>query len=375
MKKALFLFFEGLATNVIDSQVLLHCKNMKKIGVEFEIWAFACNDQLYEDSKKRIEYAKELSNCEVKVFKGIRPAYPFSEKSNANLVKKYLKQYETSYEFIHARTDYSACVASFVTDKFIWDCRGDTKAEFEKSYKSSKNFLGKIYKRYKISMNVKHAQTSPKAIFVSNFLKNKYDYKKESFVIGCAADQNMFFYDKNLRDKAREELAFGKNDKILIYSGGMAHYQMFPQSVELFSKLGDEWKFLVLTTNTQEARRSLYMISEDKYMLKSVPIEQVNFYLNCADVGIMLREHDDLNRAASPTKYAEYSMSGLNIIFSDNIGDLENYNEQIKNRVVEKDLKNFKFSDNNRKKIAKNAGQILSKKHGLKKYKKIYCEE
>lgn len=370
--KNLFLFFEGLATNVIDSQVLIHCRKMKEIGVEFEIWAFACNDTLYKSSLARINYAKELSQCEVKVFKGIRPAYPFSEIINSNLVKKNLLKYNTQFNFIHARTDYSAHIASLITDKFIWDCRGDTLSEFQKEYEYSNNLLGKLYKRYKIQTSIKFSQKAKKAIFVSNFLKNKLRYTKQSYVIGCAADDKLFFYDKDLRKRKRKELNLSENDKVLIYSGGMAHYQMFPQTVEFFNGLTSDWKFIVLTTGVDIAHKYLQNVSSNRYILKSVKLEDVNAYLNASDIGIMLREQDDLNRSASPTKYAEYSMSGLNIIYSDDIGDLDIYNKSINNRIQKEDLFNFRYNASSREKIFTNTKNLLSKDSILEEYKKLY---
>ena len=372
MTKNLFLFFEGLATNVIDSQVLIHCRNMKKIGVEFEIWAFACNDKLYQSSLERIEYAKELSECEVKVFKGLRPAYPFSEIINARLVKQNLKKHNTEFNLIHARTDYSSHIASLVTDNFIWDCRGDTLAEFEKAYENSSNILGKWYKRYKISSSIKKAKKAKKAIFVSRFLKNKFNFKKEFHVIGCAADDKLFFYNEDLRKEKRKELKLNEYDKVLIYSGGMAHYQMFPQTVKFFQQLSKEWKFLVLTNGIDIAQKYLNEIPSNRYILKSVKFQDVNSYLNASDVGIMLRENDDLNRAASPTKYAEYSMSGLNIIYSDDIGDLKIYDKIIQNKIEKEDLEDFRYNSVLRKKIYKNTKDLLSKDSLIDKYKLIY---
>jgi len=371
-KKNLFLFFEGLATNVIDSQVLTHCKNMKKIGVEFEIWAFACNDELYKNSLERIEYAQELSECEVKVFKGIRPAYPFSERLNTSIVKNNIKKYNIQFDLIHARTDYSAHVASQVTDDFIWDCRGDALAEFNGQYRDSYNILFKTYKRWKIFNNIRRAMLSKKALFVSHFLHEKYQYKRESYVVGCAADSNMFFYDTKLRTNTRKVLNILDGEKVLIYSGGMAHYQLFPQIVELFSRLGNDWKFIVLTTSLDMAHNSLSDIPKDRYILKSVKLDEVNDYLNAADVGVILREQDDLNRAASPTKYAEYCMSGLSIIYSSGIGDLDTYNKKLNNEVEENDLDCFQHDEILRGNISSNATNLLSKDSILDSYKRLY---
>jgi hypothetical protein len=372
MKKNIFLFFEGLASNVIDSQVLIHCKNMKKIGVEFEIWAFACNEKLYEDSLKKIAYAEDLSSCKVRVFRGVRPAYPFSENINAHIVEKYIKKYNTTYQYIHARTDYSACVASLVGSDFIWDCRGDTKAEFETEYKNSTNILAKMYKRGKISKSIHYAKKAKKAIFVSNYLKQKHSFQNESYIIGCAADERLFFYDQQLRNTMRKKLGFKNEDKILIYAGGMAHYQMFAQCVELFETLDEKWVFLVLTPSTNEAKKHLEDMKKDRYLLVSASIDEVNGYLNAADVGIMLRESNDLNKAASPTKYAEYSMSGLQIIFSDGIGDLEVLSQTIGNKVDKEALKYFRYNHESRIDLALKSKELLAKSIFMELYKKLY---
>lgn len=372
LNKVLFLFFEGLATHVIDSQVLIHCKNMKTLGIDFEIWAFTHNDDIYNHSLKRLNYAKELSGCEVKVFKSIRPAYPFSESINAYLVKKYIKEYNIDFKLLHARTDYAAHVAAFVTDQFIWDCRGDTLAEFETSYKKSKNILGKFYKKYKILQNITHAKKSKKAIFVSTFLKNKLQYEKEGFTLGCLADDRLFFYSRELRLKQRKLLNFSDKDKIFIYSGGMSPYQLFPKIVDLFQSLNSDWKFLILTTQLNLAKDYLKNIEPQRYVLKSVELNQVNDFLNAADVGVILRENNDLNRAASPTKYAEYSMSGLKIIYSDGIGDLEIYEKTIKNRLEIHEIDDFLNNESERKEIFQNATKILSKQSMYSNYKKIY---
>ena len=373
MTKILFLFFEGLPTSVIDSQVLGHCQQMQSnLNVEFEIWSFACNDTLYKNSLERLTEAEKLAGCKVRLFKGIRPAYPFSEYFNAKVLKEKIKEFNINYNLIHARTDYSAHVASLVTKNFIWDCRGDTLAEFNSQYKCSKNYFGKMYKHFKIKKNITNAKKGKKALFVSNFLRNKHKHSKESYVIGCMADTSIFFFDNKLRENVRQELGVTKEEKLLIYSGGMAHYQKFSKTVEIFMKLPKDWKFIILTNGLEYAQKELEKIPQNRYILKNVSFKEVNSYLNAADVGIMLRDLDDLNKAASPTKYAEYSMSGLYIIYSDHIGDLEMYEQTIQNRQYLETINTIDLSIEKRKQRFKTSCEMLSKNNALKKYKGLY---
>jgi len=47
--------------------------------------------------------------------------------------------------------------------------------------------------------------------------------------------------------------------------------------------------------------------------------------LNMADYAFLLREDEPINNQASPTKFAEYALTGLRIIISENVGDYTEY--------------------------------------------------
>ena len=48
---------------------------------------------------------------------------------------------------------------------------------------------------------------------------------------------------------------------------------------------------------------------------------EVNSYLNAADAGFLLREQNPLNEVASPTKFAEYCLTGLPVIMQNTVKD------------------------------------------------------
>ena len=49
---------------------------------------------------------------------------------------------------------------------------------------------------------------------------------------------------------------------------------------------------------------------EGSVQVKKLEFEEVNRYLNAADIGILIREDIVMNNVASPTKFAEYLMAG-----------------------------------------------------------------
>ena len=363
MNKGLFLSFEGLALNVIDSQVLRHCNEVKKIGLDFEIIIFTTNKVIYDLSLSRLKEAKKIANCNIRLFKAFKPAYPFSVFLNSYLLRKYIKKFNINFDFIHARTDYSASVASKIDKNFIWDCRGDGLSEY-----TNKKHILSFYNKCKIKSYIKDAKKANKAIFVSNFLKNKMNFAKESYVLPCFADSKLFYFDKYLRENTRKNLGI-LDKKVLIYSGSMLTYQCFESCIGFFKTLSADWIFLVLSPNLNEARKHLKTLKDNRYILKNVSFFEVNAYLNVADLGIILRENSDINKSASPTKYAEYCLSGLGIIYSDNIGDLDIYNKTIKNRIL---MDKIKIFDNEERKEIANRSKILDKRNIIDIYKKIY---
>jgi hypothetical protein len=70
----------------------------------------------------------------------------------------------------------------------------------------------------------------------------------------------------------------------------------------------------VLTPDTTVAQSMLAGLSADRVICVSASLEEVNGYLNAADFGFLLRDSDAVNRVAFPTKFAEYSLTGLKIV-------------------------------------------------------------
>src|SRR5574341_1449726 len=134
MKKGLYVLFEGLPTTVIDSQVLLHARAMREQEIiDFEVWSFAPTATLFNRSLARLPEAQRLSQSSIRVFRGIRPAVPFSGPLNAILLWLNVGKFKPDFALIHARTDYSAAVCGYLRllrrFDLVWDCRADAEAE------------------------------------------------------------------------------------------------------------------------------------------------------------------------------------------------------------------------------------------------------
>jgi len=122
---------------------------------------------------------------------------------------------------------------------------------------------------------------------------------------------------------------------------------------------------------------------DDKIFVKKVELNDVNKYLNAADVGLLLREDIPMNNVASPTKFAEYLMVGLPVIISQGVYDFANDINNTKYGVVVSGLDEISQTEYekvlnslmiNRSEIAGWGFEQLSKESFIKKYINVLNE-
>jgi len=144
-------------------------------------------------------------------------------------------------------------------------------------------------------------------------------------VIPCLVDSKLFFFSPEVRARRRADLGIEKRI-VFVYSGSTVKWQLPEVTVAFFKKIKEivpEAFLLFLTNNLSRARRYFNGMDEEDYLLVSVPNREVPGYLNAADIGILLRERNLVNRVAAPIKFGEYLCCGLPVIITNGIGDTE----------------------------------------------------
>jgi glycosyltransferase involved in cell wall biosynthesis len=303
--------------------------------------------------------------------------------------KRLIRQYSNIQpDIIHARGHIGSYIGLsfkrllFKEAKFIADIRGVTKQEF---LYSSSNITGKIFSTLRtmgfenlekiICRESDHIFCVTNAL--SDYLVNASKINKEKItVIPTLTNTNIFFYNESIRLKMRKTLSI-ENRMVFIYVGSMAKWQMAKETIELFEhiRLQNKQAFLLfLTTEPAKATPLFKHIPENDYHVTSIKHEDINPYLNAADIAVLLRETHIVNKVAAPVKFGEYICSGLPVIASPGIGDTE---AQIQNHEIgliydntEKLIENLpNLSKKNRSKIS----QIGKELYGLDWYsKKIF---
>lgn len=204
-------------------------------------------------------------------------------------------------------------------------------------------------------------------------------------VFPSAANGDSIFIDENVRIGVRDRLGI-QNKKVMLYSGGVGMWHETSRLLDAFAVLSSrisESYVLFLTPYTQQAQHEIdsRVNSIKNYLVKSVPHDEINDYLNAADFGILLRRPDPLNAAACPTKFSEYMLAGLPVLISDGIGDCSGFVRAHSAGIVLRDLQSDEElrksidsllkSDFDRPKIRSEAMKVFSKQSYLDEYERM----
>lgn len=231
--------------------------------------------------------------------------------------------------------------------KAIVEIEGDVKSEAEylKTHKYHEGFYDKIIARSQDqeAKMLEDFNYASKILVVTQKLKELYSkrYNVEDRKIGViptGADSNVFYVDQEERQRLRMKLNLS-NHKVFIFTGNVFYSWQNISKTILFFKTYQKMNsnsFLILLIRKQDhdiAKEFLkkHELKSGTYLLTSVAHDEVNSYLNAADVGILLRHDHLMNNVSSPGKVGEYLSTGLTIITSPGIGE---YSEIIKKKKI-----------------------------------------
>jgi len=248
------------------------------------------------------------------------PMYPIFNSLTEYSILKLMKSMKIDQQYIiHTRIEF---LGSLVYNSYIKlhsqkpnlliDIRGSLIEEI-KIY-GKMNYLFKLFKLFNYESRIQKVLTNTKYInTVSNELKNyielKYNINKKYISVIPTIASEKFVYNKEIRIKTRNILGLKDSDIFFIFSSG--------------STQGWQNDDLIVNTLINKGYKIL-MLTKKKYdnfnvISKFVPYEEVPNFLNAADIGIIIREKDTVNKVASPIKFSEYLSCGLPIIANDSV--------------------------------------------------------
>ena len=215
-------------------------------------------------------------------------------------------------------------VARDLKAKVVFSRRGAGLSVFETSLKCrvkdaiSEHFVSKIL--------TKADHINSVTMYLDSLMSSRTKAPR-SVLPCCVMEEKFNRIDPGRRRQIRAELGFSESDRVVVYSGGVGGYQCTDELITLFKRVHEadnSIQFLILTGNLPYVQEKMKVIGLDEdcvRMRKCAPTEVAD-YLQTADVGVILRDDDMVNRVASPVKIGEYLSSGLGIVVSPWIGDV-----------------------------------------------------
>jgi len=183
-----------------------------------------------------------------------------------------------------------------------------------------------------LRMTAEEAHTlknSDHLIFVSRAMQTYYqnllgDSLSSSVIIPCAT-RGEFEINAVQRDALRAELGL-EGRLVFCYAGSANAYQLPRQMGELFNAVRPHIPnvfFMIFTHNAPAFEQVMHSLAipENMYRIEFVSHEQIFEHIQACDIGLLFRDDSLVNRAASPTKFAEYLLCGLPVLTTEYVGD------------------------------------------------------
>lgn len=386
--RGLFVMHEGINSSIFHSQVVEHVIGVKS-DFNFEILTFNTEPELWNTSKSNLEELKvAYPRLKIHLVKSINIFYPFAFLWHCYQLIVFIRTSKVDYDFIHARSDYSHYIVglSKIYHKLnsVWDCRGDAISEIKFALQK-KNLIYRLYGAIYIlpffKFLIKKNITKSDHIFcVSEYLKEVVVRNNlpnsEIDIIPCLVNENLFFFNDLLRVRMREYYNIKPSQKVFMYSGSMVSYQSFSDQVEFYRKvLSDDTNVLfILTSQIDRAKSFFERFKAKNIVIKTVSFSEINGYYNMSDYAILLRNDNQLNKVASPTKFGEYCLAGLDVIMNVNVKQCHK-NAGIIGNLLSEDCVNFPPYDIKRRvEIALRSKHIYSRHNYVHIYRKVYLK-
>ena len=269
---------------------------------------------------------------------------------------------------------------------YIYDLRGDLVDEAKGQ---NANIIKIFLYRYLEKISLKYSfhvssVTNTLIEIVKHRTRLQFEYSVIPSCIECK--KTVITFDR--RDKLRLDLGIKKGEIVFVYSGGLSFYQKIPEMLNLWYQVHQERndvKFLLLTNSDPHSLPD-EVVGIDAFgnSLKCLSLTRKDALnvLDLADIGFILRDDRNLNRAASPVKFAEYIDSGLAVVCSHFIGDISKQVEENnlgmlidphnKDRSIIELIELIALVKKDREKYRKCSKEMVMEKYSWSSYKNVY---
>lgn len=167
-----------------------------------------------------------------------------------------------------------------------------------------------------------------KSLFLARYSCENVTHRKFC-VLPTGFDSRKFYFDESLRKKKREELR-SEDRFVVIFTGNVIYsWQNIKSTIDVFKCIKERgveknpYLILLIREDGHSIAKEFIEkagLSKDDYLLSGVSHDEINSYLNAADMGVLLRDDHTMNKVASPGKLGEYLATGIDVLTTPYIG-------------------------------------------------------
>lgn len=331
-KNVLFLSWDGPQTSYMEGLFMpIFQEISKKQDIHFHVIQFTWADRAKTEVVKNI--AESL---------GIHySAFPILKKPVANLgslitlftaskkIEKYIR--ENNIDIVMPRSTFPAFMVNRIKNqnfKIIFDADGlpiEERVDFAGLKKDSPQYRWmKSIETQMLKRAERVITRSQKSIEVH--LENIGEHYRNKFsVVFNGRNADFFQPNTQSRSESRKRLGLTNEELLFVYCGSLGDQYCWEEMAAVVNAYRKKTpaRFLVLTGNTEFALDKISSEEATFITVKSVPFDEIPFWLNAGDVAFALRKPTFSMQGVAPIKLGEYLLMNLPTIASKGIGDTE----------------------------------------------------
>lgn len=345
MLPALFVSLSGPDAGVSESQVMDYGKFVTSLGLQFRylffegMWTGLLSGR---QLKRRVAALSRHYSTDIQLRYLPGPLTDAGLQLAGYTLARVAELLPSGRVLIQARGAAAACAALAARRRLeaiavLYDARGDEAAEarLEISTATTRTRRSRWERRAKRLdfLQQRAAAGADHVLAVSNPLRDRLCMLGEIpparvSVVPCCVDAVRFCRQVFPRQSIRRRLNL--DDRVVfVYSGSLGLWQIPDRIAALMEALRAclPAAHLLLLTRDRDAAARFFgrLIEQGTATIEDCPFEAVGDYLAAADVALLLRQDDPVNRVACPVKFAEYQVAGLPVIATPGIGDVSDY--------------------------------------------------
>ncbi len=368
-------------SSVLEAQVLSLLEHLKSLGYFNKVILF----QGYVSGREKKAIADKLSGFSVEVlwyrtFPNYRLLYLFTFFVLKFSLKKFNKNLLWDKTIFHARGEFMGAIVakslmadrSKSGDRLLVDIRGASIPELNIYFKKNRilrNWRTIIIERSLKCLVKNNIRISAVSTSLTNYLVTEFGFKPSVIHLNPNIAGETFGFSLEQRIGIRKALQVKPSEIIVVCStGGSAAWQKDSVVIDFLLSNG----MIVLNL-------SKTVIDKPGVINKFVPFKEVPAILSAADLAVLWRDDNLVNRVASPSKFSEFCSNGLPVLHNSSVDLAAEYIDKYCYGQNVREMDEFELNDNyyisdmdTRNKMSKIGFNIFSVYTIARSYYKLY---